>query len=367
MGVFLCGLVFFASGWSVTPVEAYQTTIKVPDDYPTIQEAINAASPGDTIQVAAGTYYELVTVNKTVTLTGENPLTTIIDHAFVVRNVSNVVISGFTIRNGGDGVFLNYCRDCVVSNNIIVGFGRHAVNLEYSDGNTVHNNTLSGHYYGISLFKSDNNVFISNKISRNIYEGLRIVQSSDNLISGNEISENGEYGINLLIDASGNIIEGNTISENGCGIVTLYSNGNIMYHNNFIDNGIYMFSNETNLWDDGYPSGGNYWSFHNPPDLYSGPYQNETGGDGIGDEPYIINEENADSCPLIYPYGYDPSPDLNDDGIVDIYDVVLAALAFGSRPGDENWNPYADLIRDGIIDIFDIVTIAVNYGRTTHR
>lgn len=56
--------------------------------------------------------------------------------------------------------------------------------------------------------------------------------------------------------------------------------------------------------------------------------------------------------------------DLNNDGIVDIYDVVAIALAFGSRPEDPSWNPLADLVQDGVIDIFDVVSIARNFGKT---
>jgi pectin methylesterase-like acyl-CoA thioesterase len=56
----------------IQPVKAEPTTIVVPDDYPTIQEAINAATPGDTIFVRAETYYENVVVNKTVSLIGED-------------------------------------------------------------------------------------------------------------------------------------------------------------------------------------------------------------------------------------------------------------------------------------------------------
>ena len=56
--------------------------------------------------------------------------------------------------------------------------------------------------------------------------------------------------------------------------------------------------------------------------------------------------------------------DINNDGIVDIMDVLIASLAFGSRPGDPNWNPEADLVNDGLIDIMDLVTIGVNFGRT---
>jgi hypothetical protein len=52
------------------------------------------------------------------------------------------------------------------------------------------------------------------------------------------------------------------------------------------------------------------------------------------------------------------------DGIVDITDIVAAALAFGCVPGDPKWNPDADLNNDGLIDIVDLVTIGVNFGRT---
>ena len=55
--------------------------------------------------------------------------------------------------------------------------------------------------------------------------------------------------------------------------------------------------------------------------------------------------------------------DLNGDGIVDIVDVVTCALAFGSKPGDPNWNPVADLNNDGIIDIVDLVIIGIDFGK----
>jgi len=58
-----------------------------------------------------------------------------------------------------------------------------------------------------------------------------------------------------------------------------------------------------NFWDDGYPSGGNYWSDYKGTDLYSGPYQNETGSDGIGDTPYVIYGDNVDHYPLMNPWG----------------------------------------------------------------
>jgi hypothetical protein len=55
--------------------------------------------------------------------------------------------------------------------------------------------------------------------------------------------------------------------------------------------------------------------------------------------------------------------DINGDGKVDIIDIHIAALAYGSRPGMPNWNPDADINGDGKIDIRDIALIAKNYGQ----
>lgn len=57
--------------------------------------------------------------------------------------------------------------------------------------------------------------------------------------------------------------------------------------------------------------------------------------------------------------------DLNGDNIINIYDVVLAAAAYNSRPGDPNWNSEADVAQPyQHINIFDIVTICSKYGQT---
>jgi len=59
--------------------------------------------------------------------------------------------------------------------------------------------------------------------------------------------------------------------------------------------------------------------------------------------------------------------DLNGDGVINIVDIVLSALAFDSRPGDHNWNPIADLNQDGIINIIDLVKVAIHFGETFAR
>jgi len=56
--------------------------------------------------------------------------------------------------------------------------------------------------------------------------------------------------------------------------------------------------------------------------------------------------------------------DLNNDGIVDIIDVLVVTTVYGSRLGDPNWNPQADVVPDNVINIFDVIMVAVNYGKT---
>ena len=56
--------------------------------------------------------------------------------------------------------------------------------------------------------------------------------------------------------------------------------------------------------------------------------------------------------------------DIDADGRVGLSDLVLLAKAYGSHPGDSNWNEYADLAEPwGLISLTDLVTLAVHYGQ----
>jgi len=56
--------------------------------------------------------------------------------------------------------------------------------------------------------------------------------------------------------------------------------------------------------------------------------------------------------------------DLNDDRTVNVLDIAIAAKAYGSRQGDQNWNESADLDRNSIVNILDISMVAKDYGAT---
>jgi len=279
----------------IQPVKAEPTTIVVPDDYPTIQEAINAATPGDTIFVRAGTYYENVVVNKTVSLIGEDKTTTIIDgnameSVFTVTQ-DHVNITGFTVRNSGG------------EEPLFAGIQLYTASYCNISGNEITNN-----YYGIDLiFYSNYNIVSRNNITANNKAGIMFgVQSSNNAVVKNNIMTNNEEGILICGSSNYNIISGNNITANkmiGVGVVT-DSSHNVIYHNNIIKN-IYKqaaIESGNNLWDDGYPSGGNYWSDYTGVDYYSGPNQDQSGSDGIGDTSYVIDEHNRDIYPLMKPW-----------------------------------------------------------------
>jgi parallel beta-helix repeat protein len=175
------------------------------------------------------------------------------------------------------------------------------------------------------------------------------------------------YGI-YLGSSSYNSISGNNIANNGYGIWLEYSSNNSIYHNNFVDNAFQVYTeNSVNVWDDGYPSGGNYWSDYTSVDLYSGPYQNETGSDGIGDTLYTIDAYNRDNYPLMSPYEYwsNPMPgDVNKDKKVDYKDLFQFAAAYSSTPEKLNWNPNCDFNKDYKIEVLDLFDVGKNYGKT---
>jgi len=309
------------------------TTIVVPYSYPTIQAAITAANSGDTIFVKEGTYYEQVVINKSITLIGENRDRTIIDGSSTgtVLNitVSHVNIMGFTIQKSGywpycgihvssgfNNISYNIIRNCdyfyaielinssntIISRNFITANKQTAVYLFNSSGNVLSENNITYNEVGISisgstfdpLFSSGNTVF-GNNITNNSVMDISLYRSPSNIISQNNIA-NSPIGIHIIDDPSINItIRENNITNNTIGILfSSNSLDNTIYHNNFVNNTQQVNTPySVSVWDDGYPSGGNYWSD------YSGVDANH---DGIGDTPYQIDSNNADNYPLMTSY-----------------------------------------------------------------
>lgn len=214
-------------------------------NYSFIQDAVDAASDGDTIYVYNGTYYEHLRIEKPINLIGENRENTIINGEnngnCVFINASYVTISGFTIENTKDnGIYVH-------------GLFHKGRNLNISD------NIIKNNYYGIQIYHSLNNIISSNIIQNN-FVGVHLDTVDSSIISKNYILNNSQ-GLVLYFTygTKPNTIFHNQIKNNQAGITiakTWFRLDKIFY-NNFINNTVYnaYFLNcktrwYKNYWDD---------------------------------------------------------------------------------------------------------------------
>jgi parallel beta-helix repeat protein len=244
--------------------------------------------------------------NVTYTLTGN--ITCDYDGIIVFRD--NIVIDGkgYAIHGTGasysTGIYLRWMYNVTIRN-VEISMFDYGIMVDDSSANIVGNN-ITNNYAGIALSWSSDNNIVGNNIMKNSV-GIEVYSfSSNNKIIGNNIMSNNPSGISFSV-SSNNTVSGNSIANNYDGIDFSYSSNNSIFHNNLVNNTyqVLNFPNSQypkNVWDNGYPSGGNYWSNYNGLDLLSGPYQNLTESDGIGDKPYIVGENNQDHYPLMTPF-----------------------------------------------------------------
>ncbi len=264
---------------------ATPTTIVVPDDYPTIQEAVDNAERGDTIFVREGVYHEGIMVGKALSLIGENREATVIEASPSVTGVTitsdNVVLQGFTLRhcnwgvvvqssgclisgncimqNEMEGVFLDgrsaTVSDNVVANNLLLNNRDAGMLVWASHQNCIKSNTMKGNAFGLYLYtNATRNLIKRNEISSNSWEGVVLAWGSSwNTITHNNISGNRgapppfrTSGISLLTNSVSNQITFNVIQDNECGIEFSYFSGNnTVASNSFIGNTVQVSIDST--------------------------------------------------------------------------------------------------------------------------
>jgi len=210
----------------------------------------------------------------------------------IVVERSNIIIDGkrLTLQGSGNGIGL-----------CIGGVSNGVTNV------TVENIEVKEFQMGIWVGSSSDISIVENKITGNSMWGMWVYSSSKNNIAGNNITENG-YGVTAdhggigLSGCSYHTIFGNNITaNNGDGVALHFSSNNTLIGNSLVANGVWVWPSSDNVLDGGYPYGGNYWGDPADVDYFSGPYQNETGSDGICDKPHGFDAKNTDRYPLMAP------------------------------------------------------------------
>jgi parallel beta-helix repeat protein len=215
-------------------------------------------------------------------------------------------------RNGNMYTFLNNIAASIVvlkSNIVIDGTGHtlqgtgieNGIELSSLTNVTVKNMTITAFDYGIYIAYSSQISVTGNSLLDNS-GGIWLKEATDNIVKKNLIKLNSFDGI-YLWSSLNNTLSENTVENNTYGISPYYGSDNKIYHNNFVNNEYSVNPNDpTDLWDDSYPSGGNYWSDYTGIDLKRGAGQNEAGSDGVGDTAYVLDTTNHDRFPLMKPY-----------------------------------------------------------------
>ncbi|KKG07345.1 NosD domain-containing protein [Methanosarcina sp. 2.H.A.1B.4] len=264
-------------------------------DFPSIQEAVNAAEAGDTVYVYNGLYMENIYLDKEISVRSISgrPETNIVtaknshDHVFhVIAN--NVTISGFSINGANDtqkaGIYLENAQGILISNNNLSS-NRLGIYLESSTTNMLNLNDVSENEVGIFLNASQDNWIINNKVKMNRLEGIFLEASDENRLKGNLLHFNTEYGL-MLSNSSKNLIYDNYFQNSE----------NVGYKGVNLENAWNMtLKREINIVGGSY-LGGNYWT---GPESTALCVIEDMDDNGFCDASYDLGEGNIDYMPLI--------------------------------------------------------------------
>jgi len=223
-----------------------------------------------------------------------------------IEGSHNNTIANNTIRSGQIGIHVLRSVNNKVEENFIEGL-IVGVMLSYAYNNVVANNNLSNIFFSpsgpnsfpwhytdvdaIHLYHSSNNAIINNWVSSVQSNAIILWEmSSNNTLQANVINSS-HIGISLHYSSDNNKIINNVVSHIVSKAMILdESNGNIAYHNSFLDPVVDAYDNGMNHWSFG--GQGNYW----------GDYEGQDkDGNGVGDVPRCIPPNGTDSFPLMNP------------------------------------------------------------------
>ena len=294
-------------------------TITVDDDFiddsvnhkwDTIQEGLEDANNGDTIIVKSGKYPEQLIIDKQIIMKGEEY--PVIDGeetgTVMIIQADNINFEGFEViksnpkrENARKGIEINANNvvivNCIFSNNNIGISSR-------GENNIISNSKFNNNRIGLVISNGKDNIVENNYFFKS---NLILGKASKNVIKNNLIELCPHFGISVYDNSNDNKIVSNTFKLNSMGAIEISeskwgptSHYNIIYNNNFMDNGedFQVYDDGNNQWDNGIK--GNYWSDYKGVD---------TDNNGIGEIPYDkignfdTNEKSGyqDNYPLLNP------------------------------------------------------------------
>lgn len=207
----------------------------------------------------------------------------------IILDGQGFILQGSAICVFGQAAINLTCTNVTVTNFHIIGWPVGVLGV--FDGNKIVSNNFTNNGYDVAIYA--NNYRVTGN-----YIGSERVVGNNNVFSQNEISIRDYMSGFWISSSSGTIIEANdiTLTKETASFIST-DNGNFqVYHNNFVNievntGGAFLFiisypqqtTDGSPTWDNGYPSGGNYWSD------YASRYPNATeiGSSGIGNTPYV--------------------------------------------------------------------------------
>lgn len=290
-----------------------------------VQNSDNNMIANNTASGCHGCIWIDISNNNTVV---NNTLTPMLDFGIYTFGSGRLTIAENNIMGGTTGLMMSSVYQSEIINNTMNGQTEHGILVEssssqnnisrnriiscddgikvdfYSEFNSIsHNSIISSGNRGVYVVESTNNTIAHNILLDNL-DGIQFFEAEYNAVENNNITSNNRDGISFLY-SDVNVIRNNSIEANSrFGVHLNWSFDNEIYHNNITNNSQQAFDDtDSNLWDNGYPSGGNNWSDYIGMDQFSGPDQDIPGSDGIGDTPYVIDAGSRDRYPF---YVYTP-------------------------------------------------------------